>query len=103
MSVARGQFRPGIANADYGTPIEQMMRQTLVLHPGTIQEAHLIHFPEPILAPKVSLYGGCHIFLLLVRWRIRVPRTVTKSLAKSKARTRRDGKSICPKSRTGVP
>src|SRR6516225_2027637 len=66
MSVAWGQFRPGIANADYGSPIEQMMRQTLVLHPGTIQDTHLIHSPKPILAPKLSLFGGCHKFFFLL-------------------------------------
>src|ERR1700730_15265741 len=65
MSVAWGQFRPGIANADYGSPIKQMMRQTLVFHPGTIHEAHLIHFPEPILAPELSVCGGCHNFSLI--------------------------------------
>jgi len=65
MSVAWSQFRPGIANADYGSPIKQMMRQTLVFHPGTIHEAHLIHFPEPILAPELSLCGGCHNFSLI--------------------------------------
>src|ERR1700737_3582506 len=65
MSVAWGQFRPGIANADYGSPIKQMMRQTLVFHPGTIHEAHLIHFSEPILAPELSVYGGCHNFSLI--------------------------------------
>ena len=60
MSVAGCQLRPGIADPDHWASIKQMVGQALVLHPGTIEDTHFIHFPEPLLAAEASLCRGSH-------------------------------------------
>ena len=51
MCIAGSEFRPGIANTDHRSPIEQIGWKTLVLHPAPVDEAHLVGLAEPIPAP----------------------------------------------------
>ena len=39
MRVARRQLGPGIADADHRPAVEEVVRQTLVLHPAAMGEA----------------------------------------------------------------
>ncbi len=58
MRVAGSEFGPGIADADDRPSVEYVLRHALVFHPGSIDEAHFIGSPEPLLAAE----GGCWKF-----------------------------------------
>jgi hypothetical protein len=58
MRVARREFRPRVANANHGTPIKNVVRQALILHPASINETGLVHFAKPILTAKSAFF--CH-------------------------------------------
>ena len=58
VRVARGELRPGVADPDDRTAIEQMVRQALVLHPATVMEPVLAVLAEPLgAAAGVLLHG----------------------------------------------
>src|SRR6185312_11633911 len=46
------QFRPGIADADHRTAIEQMRRQPLVLHPRAMRHAVDARLAEPVVTTQ---------------------------------------------------
>jgi hypothetical protein len=47
MRVTRSQFRPGIADADYGPAIKMVIRDPLVLHPTAMIESILVGLAKP--------------------------------------------------------
>jgi hypothetical protein len=51
VGIARRQLRPGIADADHRTAIEQVMRQPLVLHPAAMVKAVHALLAEPVFRP----------------------------------------------------
>jgi hypothetical protein len=54
MCVAGSKFGPGIADADHRPPIEKVFGKPLVLHPASVDKAHLIRFPKPIPASALG-------------------------------------------------
>ena len=64
MCVARGQFRPRIANADNRPAIEQIGRKSLVLHPRTMNETISILKAKPVSGAERSAIFSCHICIL---------------------------------------
>ena len=65
MRVARGQFRPRIANADHRAAIEQIVRDSPVLHPAAIHEGILALATEP--GGRAQLASPCHLVPAFVR------------------------------------
>ena len=47
MCVTRSQFRPGVADADYGPAIELVIGDPLVLHPTAMIESILVGLAKP--------------------------------------------------------
>jgi hypothetical protein len=56
MAVTRRQFAPGVADADDGSAIEQIVRVTLVLDPTTMQETIFPFSAEPRLTSSRALF-----------------------------------------------
>jgi hypothetical protein len=50
MGIAGSEFRPGITNANDGFASKLVIRDALVFHPGTVNEAIFPFFPKPALA-----------------------------------------------------
>ncbi len=48
VRVARGQFRPGVANADDRLAVELMVGDALILHPAAVHEAVLVGRAKPL-------------------------------------------------------
>ena len=48
MRVARGQLRPGVADADDRLAMELMVGNALVLHPAAVHEAVLVGGTKPL-------------------------------------------------------
>jgi hypothetical protein len=46
VCIAGRQLRPGIADANYRTPVKQMIGQSLILHPTPVD--------EPIAIPRTK-------------------------------------------------
>jgi hypothetical protein len=47
MGITRRQFRPGIADADYGPAIKLVIGDPLVLHPTAVIESILVGLAKP--------------------------------------------------------
>ena len=47
MRVAGRQLGPGVADADHGAAVEQIVGKSLVLHPASMQKAVLVRMAEP--------------------------------------------------------
>ena len=67
MRVAGRQFRPGVADADDGTPIKYMVGKSLVAHPAAMHKTVFVGFSKP--------RSGA-ILALLVRHEVLVPKTL---------------------------
>ena len=48
MRIARGQLRPGVADADNRFALELVVRNALVLHPAAVHEPVLVGGSEPL-------------------------------------------------------
>jgi hypothetical protein len=55
VRVARRHLAPGVADADDRTPVEQVVRQALVLHPRSMHHAVAVGLAEPLGAAQVLL------------------------------------------------
>ena len=55
LACLKGQLRPGIADADYGSAVKQIFRETLVFHPAPVDESHFIFFTEPFAASEFHI------------------------------------------------
>ena len=54
VRVARGELRPGVADADDRTAVEEVVGQALVLHPASMVEAVLALLAEPLGAAAIA-------------------------------------------------
>jgi hypothetical protein len=52
MSIARRQLGPGVADANDRSAIEEVIRQTLILHPTAMNEAISVFRTKPCGAAK---------------------------------------------------
>src|SRR4029078_12748040 len=62
VSIARDQFRPGVANSDHRPAIEQVGGKALVLHPRTMNESIFILEAKPVSGTERSLFAVVHSF-----------------------------------------